>query len=144
MTADRITSEDLDGQPVTRIASGFERSWQPSPVAAEMVAFLKKRLAEDRRTVDGVSWPVIEPRHQVAIGGGTTALVPLARFIVHLDAVESVIVKYEAALSQTLRAIQMGWPHSNAQVAAIAYLDALQLHALEYATHFDYKSSWRP
>lgn len=126
------------------IAPASVSTWQPDPVAAELLAFLKTRLVEDRRIVDGVHSPVIQPRHQIGIGGGTTVLVPLHRFIAHLDAIEAVIVKYEAALSQVLRALEMGWPHGNAQVAAVAYLDALRVHALEYDTHFNYKEQWRP
>jgi hypothetical protein len=30
------------------------------------------------------------------------------------------------------------------QRSATAYMDAIKLHALEYATHPDYKENWRP
>lgn len=115
------------------------------PTVDDLTTFLRKRVAEDRRLVDGVHSPVITPgQHLLGIGGGTTALVPLGRFRAHLDAIDATLDKFEAALSQSMRAKEMGWDHNNAQVALVAYMDVIKLHALEYATHPDYKQSWRP
>lgn len=115
------------------------------PAVDDLTTFLRKRVADHRAQVDSVHAPVIGPaQHLLAIAGGTTALVPLGRFIAHLDAIEGVLDKYDAALSQLLRAKEMGWEHHNTQVAMVAYMDVIKLHALEYATHPDFKESWRP
>ncbi|MGC4925513.1 DUF6221 family protein [Streptomyces sp. DT117] len=115
------------------------------PAVDDLVTFMWKRVADDRRTVSAVHSPVIGPgQHLLAIGGGTTALVPLGRFTAHLDAVERTLNMYEAALSHVLRGQEMGWEHSNSQAAMVAYMDVIKLHALEYATHPDFKESWRP
>lgn len=115
------------------------------PTVDDLTTFLRKRVTEDRQQLDAVHAPVITPgQHQFAIGGGTTALVPLGRFRAHLDAIEATLNKFDAALSQTLRAKEMSWDRSNAQAAHVAYMDVIKLHALEYATHPHYKESWRP
>lgn len=115
------------------------------PTVDDLTTFLRKRVAEDRRLVGSVNSPVIGPgQHLLGIGGGTTALVPLGRFAAHLDAIDTTLDKFEAALSHVLRAKEMGWPYDISQAAAVAYMDIIKLHGLEYATHPDYKDSWRP
>lgn len=111
----------------------------------DLVTFMRKRIAYDRYVLNAVHCPVIAGnQHQIGTGGGTTALIPLGRFTAHLDAVERTLNKYEAALSHVLRGEEMGWEHSNSQAATVAYMDVIKLHALEYATHPDYKENWRP
>lgn len=116
----------------------------------DLVTFLRKRIADDRDTLDSISSPAYVRRQPLGVadlsgvGGGTTALVPLGRFDAHLDALDSTLNKYEAALSHTLRGKEMGWDHNNAQVALVAYMDVIKLQALEYATHPDFKENWRP
>lgn len=115
------------------------------PTVDDLTTFLRKRVTEDRRLVDGVNSPVITPdQHLLGIGGGTTALVPLGRFTAHLDAIEATLDKFDAALSHVLRAKEMGWSYDISQAAAVAYMDVIKLQALEYATHPHYKDSWRP
>lgn len=115
------------------------------PTVDDLTTFLRKRVIEDLRMLASVNSPVITPgQHLLGMGGGTTALVPLGRFRAHLKAIDSVLDKYDAALSQVMRAKEMGWPHDNAQAAAVAYMDVIKLHGLEYAGHPDYKDSWRP
>lgn len=115
------------------------------PTVDDLTTFLRKRVAEDRALVNGVNSPVIGPgQHLLGIGGGTTALVPLGRFRAHLDAIDATLDRFDAALSQSMRSREMGWDHNNAQVALVAYMDVIKLHALEYATHPNYKESWRP
>lgn len=116
-----------------------------TPTVDDLTTFLRKRVAEERRLLGGVNSPVITPgQHRLSIGGGTTALVPLGRFAAHLDAIEATLDKFDAALSHVLRAKEMGWDYDISQAAAVAYMDVIKLHALEYATHPDYKDSWRP
>lgn len=108
------------------------------------MTFLRKRVAEDRDLLDRVQCPVIGPgQHLLGIGGGTTALVPLGRFRAHLDAIDGTLDKYETALGHVLRGAEMGWGHTNSQVAHIAYLDIIKLHAREYSTHPDFRDEWR-
>lgn len=115
------------------------------PAVDDLTTFLRKRIADDRSTLDAVHCPVITgAQHQIGTGGGTTALVPLGRFKAHLDAIEATLDMFEAALGQTLRGKEMNWDHDNSQVATVAYMDVIKLHALEYATHQDYKENWRP
>ncbi|MFD5848305.1 hypothetical protein [Streptomyces chartreusis] len=115
------------------------------PAVNDLTTFLRKRVIEDLKMLASVNSPVITPgQHLLSAGGGTTALVPLGRFRAHLNAINIILDKYDAALSQFIRAKQMGWDHSNTQVAVIAYMDVIKLHALEYAAHPDYKQSWRP
>jgi hypothetical protein len=115
------------------------------PAVDDLITFLRKRVAEDRRLIDAVHCPVIGPgQHLLGTGGGTTALVPLGRFRAHLDAVDAALDKFDAALSQVLRAKQMGWDYDITQAAAVAYMDVIKLHGLEYATHPDFKENWRP
>lgn len=115
------------------------------PVVDDLTTFLRKRIADDRRVLNAVHCPVIAgAQHQIGTGGGTTALVSLGRFKAHMDAIEATLDKYDAALSHLLRAKEMGWEYNNTQVALVAYMDVIKAHALEYATHPDYKENWRP
>ncbi|MDX2800187.1 DUF6221 family protein [Streptomyces scabiei] len=110
----------------------------------DLITFMRKRIAEDRRMIDSVDCPVTTgPQHQIGIGGGTTALVPLGRFSAHLNAVERLVIKYEVAMEMAATAQDLDLQITR-QRAATAYMDAIKLHALEYATHPDYKENWRP
>jgi hypothetical protein len=113
--------------------------------AGALVDFLKRRLAEDRAVLGEAHCPVMLGTHHNIGTGGSTALVSIVRFGVHLDAIESLITKYETAIGWADRAREQGFSDGHIhQVAAVAYLDALQLHALEYATHPNYLSEWWP
>jgi hypothetical protein len=110
----------------------------------DLLTFMRKRIADDRRMVDSVHCPVITgAQHQIGIGGGTTALVPLGRFSAHLDAVERLVIKYEVGMEMAATAGDLELKITRER-SATAYMDAIKLHALEYATHPDYKENWRP
>ncbi|MFF7476576.1 DUF6221 family protein [Streptomyces sp. NPDC008092] len=119
------------------------------PVVDDLTTFLRKRISNDREALNAA--PATDPADDLPplgfiarVNHSTMAYLPLARFRAHLDAVESTLDKFEAALSHVLRGKQMGWDSNNAQVALTAYMDVIKLHALEYATHSDYKENWRP
>jgi hypothetical protein len=118
------------------------------PAVDDLTTFLRKRITDDRHLLESAPHPETAPGQPrlgfMNINGGTTAVMPIARFIAHLDAVESTLDKFEAALGHVLRGKERGWDHNNAQVALVAYMDVIKLHALEYATHPDYKGNWRP
>lgn len=119
------------------------------PSVDDLTTFLRKRIADDRAALESApasTMPASQPRlgFILRVNDSTAAVLPIARFNAHLNAVESTLNKFDAALSHVLRGKQMGWDHNNAQVALTAYMDVIKLHALEYATHPDYKDSWRP
>lgn len=114
------------------------------PTVNDLITFMRKRIADDRRMIDAVHCPVITgAQHQIGVGGGNTALVPLGRFQANLDAVERLIVKYEVATEMAADARDLERTIAY-QRSAAAYMEAIELHSLEYATHPDYKENWRP
>ncbi|MFD9004500.1 DUF6221 family protein [Streptomyces sp. NPDC059582] len=119
------------------------------PAVDDLTTFLRKRIADDRAALE--SAPASDTDTSLPqlgfvarVNGSTMAYLPLARFSAHLNAMESTLDKFDAALSHVLRGKQKGWDHNNAQVALSAYMDVIKLHAQEYAVHPNYKENWRP
>ncbi|MFE9812385.1 DUF6221 family protein [Streptomyces sp. NPDC005548] len=118
------------------------------PAVDDLTTFLRKRVAEDRTALESAPPATTSPDQPrlafVNVNGGTTAFLPIARFIAHLDAIDTTLDKHDAALSNVLRGREMNWEHSNTQAAMVAYMDVIKLHAVEYAAHPDYRENWRP
>lgn len=62
-----------------------------------------------------------------------------------LDAKLAIVSMYETADGHVKRGKEMGWPHNNHQVAAVAYHDVLKRLAQPFAGHPDHKGEeWAP
>lgn len=114
----------------------------PADDVDSLVEFLRCRVADDRASL-GDHLEQTGPQYQIGTMHQSTVLFAPGRVFAHLDAVEHTIEKYGDAMSWVRMAETNGQDTDLHRAAASAYLDSLRMHAAEWATHPDYRPSWR-